>query len=156
MVTLRVPPLAEHSEDVPELLKFYVDHFVSREKLPFRRFGVPAQNFLRHYPWHGNIRELKNLVQRLLILGSGEEVELDEVKAALGESLAEPRQVGPQPDFYDLPLKDAREHFEKAYLEYHLDKYSGSVARLSTAIGLERTHLYRKLNSLGIKFKDKR
>ncbi|CAL1238932.1 sigma-54-dependent transcriptional regulator [Candidatus Methylocalor cossyra] len=155
VVTLKVPPLAEHSEDVPELLNFYVDYFVSREKLPFRKFPVPVQNFLRHYPWPGNIRELKNLVQRLLILGSGEEVELEEVKAALGESLAGP--VSPsQPDFYDLPLKDARERFEKAYLEYHLEKYAGSVARLSQAIGLERTHLYRKLNSLGIKFKDKR
>lgn len=156
VVTLRVPSLAEHSEDVSELLKFYVDYFVSREKLPFRKFPVAVQNFLRNYPWHGNIRELKNLVQRLLILGSGEEVELEEVKAALGESVAEPVVIAHQPDFYDLPLKEARERFEKAYLEYHLDKYSGSVARLSTAIGLERTHLYRKLNSLGIKFKDKR
>jgi two-component system nitrogen regulation response regulator NtrX len=157
VVTLRVPPLREHSEDVPELLKFYVDHFVSREKLPFRKFPVSVQNFLRHYPWHGNIRELKNLVQRLLILGSGEEVELEEVKAALGESLAAPAGgISEQPDFYELPLKEARERFEKAYLEYHLEKYAGSVARLSTAIGLERTHLYRKLNSLGIKFKDKR
>jgi two-component system nitrogen regulation response regulator NtrX len=156
VVTLRVPALAEHSEDVSELLKFYVDYFVSREKLPFRKFPVAVQNFLRNYPWHGNIRELKNLVQRLLILGSGEEVELEEVKAALGESVAEPVVIAQQPDFYDLPLKEARERFEKAYLEYHLDKYAGSVARLSTAIGLERTHLYRKLNSLGIKFKDKR
>jgi two-component system nitrogen regulation response regulator NtrX len=157
VVALRVPPLREHSEDVPELLNFYVDYFVSREKLPFRRFPVPVQNFLRHYPWHGNIRELKNLVQRLLILGSGEEVELDEVKAALGESLTKPAgSLFNEPDFYDLPLKEARERFEKAYLEYHLEKYAGSVARLSQAVGLERTHLYRKLNSLGIKFKEKR
>ncbi|CAI8807627.1 sigma-54-dependent transcriptional regulator [Methylocaldum szegediense] len=156
IVTLKVPPLREHSEDIPELLRFYVDYFVSREKLPFRKFPVPVQNFLRHYPWHGNIRELKNLVQRLLILGSGDEVELDEVKAALGESLGEADAVAGQPDFYDLPLKEARERFEKAYLEYHLEKYSGSVARLSHAIGLERTHLYRKLNALGIKFREKR
>ncbi|BBA33463.1 nitrogen regulation protein NtrX [Methylocaldum marinum] len=156
VVTLKVPPLREHSEDVPELLRFYVDYFVSREKLAFRKFPVPVQNFLRHYPWHGNIRELKNLVQRLLILGSGEEVELDEVKAALGESVEEAGIGVGQPDFYDLPLKEARERFEKAYLEYHLEKYGGSVARLSHAIGLERTHLYRKLNSLGIKFRERR
>lgn len=156
VVTLRVPPLRDHSEDVPELLKFYVEHFVSREKLPFRKFPVPVQNFLRNYPWLGNIRELKNLVQRLLILGSGEEVELEEARAALGEPVAEPAPPSAAPDFYNLPLKEARERFEKAYLEYHLEKYSGSVARLSAAIGLERTHLYRKLNSLGIKFKDKR
>jgi DNA-binding NtrC family response regulator len=129
---------------------------VSREKLPFRKFPVAVQNFLRNYPWHGNIRELKNLVQRLLILGSGEEVELEEVKAALGEPVIITERTGKQPDFYNLPLKEARESFEKAYLEYHLDQYAGSVARLSTAIGLERTHLYRKLNSLGIKFREKR
>lgn len=157
VVSLRVPPLREHSEDIPDLLNFYVEYFVSREKLPFRRFPVAVQNFLRNYPWYGNIRELKNLVQRILILGNGEDVELEEVKAAVGESVIEsPQGSNLQPDFYNLPLKEAREHFEKAYLEYHLDKYAGSVARLSSAIGLERTHLYRKLNSLGIRFRDKR
>jgi len=157
VVSLRVPSLRDHSEDIPDLLKFYVDYFVSREKLPFRRFPVAVQNFLRNYPWHGNIRELKNLVQRILILGNGEDVELDEVKTAVGDSVVEINpQAAEQPDFYNLPLKEAREHFEKAYLEYHLNKYSGSVARLSSAIGLERTHLYRKLNSLGIRFREKR
>ena len=72
VVTLKIPPLREHNEDIPELLKFYVDYYVSREKLAFRRFPVAVQNFLRHYSWYGNVRELKNLVQRLLILGSGE------------------------------------------------------------------------------------
>lgn len=154
-VTLPIPPLREHSEDVPELLSFYVDYFVSREKLPFRRFPVAVQNFLRHYAWHGNIRELKNLVQHLLILGTGEEIELEEVKSALGESLS--RVINTEtPEFYNLPLKEAREKFEKAYLEYHLEQHGGSVARLSTAIGMERTHLYRKLHSLGIKFRDRR
>ncbi|BCX89755.1 two-component system, NtrC family, nitrogen regulation response regulator NtrX [Methylomarinovum tepidoasis] len=153
-VVLTLPPLRQHSEDVPELLNFYVDRFVTREKLAFRRFPVAVQNFLRNYAWPGNVRELKNLVHRLLILGSGEEVELDEVKTALGEIVT--REASDAPEFYDLPLKEARERFEKAYLEYHLEKHGGSVARLSQAIGMERTHLYRKLHSLGIKFKDKR
>ncbi len=153
-VTLSVPALRQHNEDVPELLNFYVDRFVTREKLPFRRFPVALQNFLRNYAWPGNIRELKNLVHRLLILGSGEEIELDEVKIALGESVT--KETVEAPEFYDLPLKEARERFEKAYLEYHLDRHGGNVARLSQAIGMERTHLYRKLHSLGIKFKDKR
>ncbi|MGI9211378.1 MAG: sigma-54-dependent transcriptional regulator [Methylococcaceae bacterium] len=157
-VTLRVPPLREHGEDIPELLRFYVDYFVGREKLAYRRFPVPVQNHLRHLPWPGNIRELKNLVQRLLILGSGEEINLEEVKSALDAASAAGNLPGrgEPPDFYELPLKEAREHFEKAYLEYHLQKYRGNVARLSQAIGLERTHLYRKLNALGIRFKEKR
>jgi len=156
-VTLRIPPLREHSEDIPELLRFYVDHFVSREKLSYRRFPVPVQNHLRHLAWPGNIRELKNLVQRLLILGSGEDIDLEEVKSALDASTPPVSELQPgHPDFYDLPLKEAREHFEKAYLEYHLEKYGGNVARLSQAVGLERTHLYRKLNTLGIRFKERR
>ncbi len=154
VVSLNIPPLREHNEDVPELLNFYVDYFVKHDKLAFRRFTVPVQNFLRNHIWNGNVRELKNLVQRLLILGTGETIELDEVKAAIGSSTAV--QNADHPEFYDMPLKEAREYFEKAYLEYHLSRSGGSVARLSSIIGMERTHLYRKLHSLGIRFKEKK
>ncbi len=154
-VTLEIPPLREHTEDIPELLKYYIDYFVTREKLAFRRFPVSVQNFLRNYPWYGNIKELKNLVQRLLILGSGEEIELHEVKSSLGAT-ADFSSTGELPEYYNLPLKEAREHFEKAYLEYHLEHSNGNVARLSSMIGIERTHLYRKLHALNIKFKDKK
>src|SRR5690606_11501184 len=69
VVPLRVPPLREHCEDVPDLLTYYVNLFMNQENLPYRRFNMAAQNRLRNYVWRGNIRELKNLVQRLLILG---------------------------------------------------------------------------------------
>ncbi|MCI0733771.1 MAG: sigma-54 dependent transcriptional regulator, partial [Methylococcaceae bacterium] len=154
VVSLKIPPLREHSEDVPELLNFYVDFFVKHDKLAFRRFTVPVQNFLRNHVWNGNVRELKNLVQRLLILGSGETIELEETRAALGSSAA--AHNVDYPEYYDMPLKEAREYFEKAYLEYHLSRSGGSVAKLSAIIGMERTHLYRKLHSLGIRFKEKK
>lgn len=150
-VTLDIQPLREHSEDVPTLLSFYVDYFVSQDRLAFRKFSMSAQNFLRNYHWRGNIRELKNLVQRLMILGVGEDIELDEVKAALGAGGSNSVVIASVPEFFNLPLKDARDHFEKAYLEYHLEQTGGSVARLSAAVGMERTHLYRKLHSLNIK-----
>ncbi len=150
-VTLEVQPLREHSEDVPSLLNFYVDHFVVHEKLPFRRFSMAAQNYLRNYSWPGNVRELRNLVQRLMILGAGDEIELDEVKTALGSIAEQPRLGSNVPEFFNLPLKEARDHFEKSYLEYHFEKNGGSVAKLASAIGMERTHLYRKLHSLKIK-----
>ncbi len=150
-VTLDIQPLREHSEDVPGLLSFYVDYFVSQDKLAFRRFSMAAQNFLRNYSWRGNIRELKNLVQRLMILGVGEDIELDEVKLALGSVGTDVASLSSVPEFYNLPLKEARDHFEKAYLEYHFEKTGGSVAKLSAAVGMERTHLYRKLHSLNIK-----
>lgn len=154
VVSLRIPPLREHNEDVPELLNFYVDYFVKHDRLAFRRFTVPAQNFLRNHVWNGNVRELKNLVQRLLILGAGETIELEEVKMALGSNAG--AKSLDHPEYYDMPLKEAREYFEKAYLEYHLSRSGGSVAKLSSLIGMERTHLYRKLHSLGIRFKEKK
>ncbi len=150
-VTLEIPPLREHSEDIPSLLSFYVDYFISHDKLPFRKFTMAAQNFLRNYSWRGNVRELKNLVQRLMILGIGEDIELDEVKSALGAGIGDSVVAISVPDFYNLPLKDARDQFEKAYLEYHFERSGGSVAKLSAAVGIERTHLYRKLHSLNIK-----
>jgi len=150
-VTLDIQALRNHSEDIPGLLSFYVDYFVSHDKLAFRKFSMAAQNFLRNYSWRGNVRELKNLVQRLMILGVGEEIELDEVKLALGTVISDSAPSASVPDFYNLPLKDARDQFEKAYLEYHFERSGGSVAKLSAAVGIERTHLYRKLHSLNIK-----
>lgn len=150
-VTLDIQPLRNHSEDVPNLLSFYVDYFVNQDKLPFRRFSMAAQNLLRNYSWRGNVRELKNLVQRLMILGVGEDIELEEVKAALGTVVSDNLTINNVPDFFNLPLKEARDHFEKAYLEYHFERTGGSVAKLSATVGMERTHLYRKLHSLNIK-----
>jgi DNA-binding NtrC family response regulator len=150
-VTLDIQALRAHSEDVPALLSFYVDYFVTQDRLPFRRFSMAAQNYLRNYSWHGNVRELKNLVQRLMILGAGEDIELDEVKAALGSEMTDVVTFPSVPEFFNLPLKEARDHFEKAYLEYHFERTGGSVAKLSSAVGMERTHLYRKLHSLNIK-----
>ncbi len=152
VVTLEIPPLREHSEDVPGLLNCYIDYFFRQEKLPFRKFNMAAQNFLRNYSWPGNVRELKNLVQRLMILGAGDEIDLDEVKEALGSISESPKiENGAIPEFFNFPLKEAREHFERAYLEYHFEKHGGSVAKLAAAIGMERTHLYRKLHALKIK-----
>jgi len=147
-----VPPLRDHFEDVPDLLEYYVNFYVNREKLPYRHFTTSAQNRLRRHSWPGNVRELKNLVQRMLILGQTESVELAEVEAALGEQSA----FRGDSDLrnFDLPLRDAREKFEKAYLEYQLKQANGSVSKIAQAVGMERTHLYRKLKSLGIEIKN--
>ena len=86
VVPLHIPALREHPEDVTELLEYYSNYFATHERLPYRRFSMAAQNFLRQYSWPGNIRELKNLVQRLMILGGPEEIGLEEVEQALGAS----------------------------------------------------------------------
>ena len=156
VVPLHVPPLREHKEDVPELLGFYVNHYVAHENLSYRRFDVGAQNFLRNHPWHGNVRELKNLVQRLLILGTGDDISQEEVETALGTMQIPKSSQGSFTASFDLPLRQAREQFEKAYLEYQLNKHGGNVSRMASEAGMERTHLYRKLRSLGIEIKDRR
>ncbi|WP_297528865.1 sigma-54-dependent transcriptional regulator [Thiohalobacter sp.] len=153
VVPLHVPALAEHCEDVPDLLNYYVDYFVDREHLPYRRFTVAAQNRLRNYAWPGNVRELKNLVQRLLILGSGEEIDVPEVDAAIRSADALPPEAVLSGVPLDLPLREAREQFEKVYLEQQLREAGGSVGKLAKRVGMERTHLYRKLKALGIDVK---
>jgi DNA-binding NtrC family response regulator len=156
VVPLQIPPLGAHREDVPDLLNYYLDYYVDHEKLPYRHFDMAAQNYLRNHDWPGNVRELKNLVQRLLILGAGDEISLDEVKTALGQ--AEPRiqTKGEGALSFDQPLRQAREQFEKSYLEYQLAKHGGNVSQAAAEAGMERTHLYRKLRSLGIDNKERK
>jgi two-component system nitrogen regulation response regulator NtrX len=148
VVPLQVPPLRDHREDIPELLEFYADNVVSQENLAYRRFTVAGQNRLRNYTWPGNIRELKNVVQRLFILGSGTEIDLQEIEIALGEA---PRtEAAATFSDFSLPLKEARERFERAYLEHQIRLNGGSVSKVAKSAGMERTHLYRKLRALGI------
>ncbi len=149
---LKVPPLRDYAEDVPELLRHYVDRLVDEEHLPFRRFGVAAQNRLRNYPWPGNMRELKNLVHRLLIHGGSEEIRLEEIEQEI-ESLAPDNEPLVKQDLLSLPLREAREHFERAYLTQQLQLCNGKVGQLAKRVGMERTHLYRKLRSLGVDFR---
>jgi two-component system nitrogen regulation response regulator NtrX len=154
VVPLLVPPLREHSSDVPELLNYYVDRFVMQENLPYREFSIAAQNRLRNYSWPGNVRELKNLVQRLLILGQGPVIDVDEVETALRHPEPQTAAEGGGSGVpLDLPLREAREQFEKVYLEHQLQDVGGSVGKLAKRVGMERTHLYRKLRALGIDFK---
>jgi len=151
VLPLHIPPLREHPEDVPELLDYYVEHFVASEGLPYRGFTTAAQNRLRNYGWPGNVRELKNLVQRLLILGGKGDIELQEVDQALGAANTINNTASPV-DF-NLPLREARERFEKAYLEHQLELTDGNVGKVAQRTGMERTHLYRKMRALGINIK---
>jgi len=153
ILPIHVPPLCEHTEDIPELLEFYVNYFAEREGLAYRHFTVAAQNQLRSYSWPGNVRELKNMVQRLLILGSGENIDINELDLARGKLTSLASEQNFIPDF-DMPLREAREQFEKEYLQHKLIIAGGSVSKVAETVGMERTHLYRKLKSLGITIKN--
>jgi two-component system, NtrC family, nitrogen regulation response regulator NtrX len=152
VIALRVPPLREYAEDVPDLLRYYVDRLVDDQHLPLRRFSVAAQNRLRNYPWPGNLSELKNLVQRVLVLGGAEEIRLEEVERELAVKTAMDEPLVKQ-DLLALPLREAREQFERAYLQQQLLLCNGKVGQLAKRVGMERTHLYRKLRALGVDFR---
>jgi two-component system, NtrC family, nitrogen regulation response regulator NtrX len=152
VISIRIPPLREYAEDVPELLRHNVDRLVDEEGMPFRRFSVAAQNRLRNYPWPGNVRELRNLVQRVLIIGGPEEIGLEEIEQHLVAQQAPDEPLVKQ-DLLALPLREAREQFERAYLLQQLMLCNGKVGLLAKRVGMERTHLYRKLRSLGVDFR---
>lgn len=149
VVPIHAPPLREHVEDVPELVEYYLNWLVEREQLPYRKFSTAALNALRNYDWPGNVRELKNLVQRLLILNRGEEVSSREVELALGGREPDSGSEFPESAF-GMTLREARDRFEKSYLEHHLQRVGGNVSELAQLVGMERTHLYRKLKGFGI------
>jgi DNA-binding NtrC family response regulator len=149
---VQVPPLRDYAQDISDLLQYFVDDVVERDNLGYRRFSFAAQNRLRNYPWPGNLRELAGLVQRLLAAGGPEEISLEEVEKALPPS-DRARQPLVKQDLLALPLREAREEFERAYLTEQLALCAGKVGQLAKRVGMERTHLYRKLRSLGVEFK---
>jgi len=149
---VRVPALRDYAEDVPDLLRFYVERMVDSEKLPLRRFSVAAQNRLRNYPWPDNLREMRSLVRRMLVKGGSEEIRLEELESELVASTPPDLPLVKQ-DLLALPLREAREQFERAYLQQQLLLCNGKVGQLAKRVGMERTHLYRKLRSLGVEFR---
>jgi len=151
VVTLEVPPLRERLEDLPALLEQHQAWLAGRDGLPRRAFGEDALARLRRHAWPGNLRELRGLVQRLLVLGQEGTVDAAEVDAALAGRGGQPA-AGAGAGF-DLPLREARERFERAYLLHRLEEAGGSVGQLARLAGMERTHLYRKLRDLGIELK---
>jgi two-component system, NtrC family, nitrogen regulation response regulator NtrX len=150
---VRVPPLREYAEDVPELLRHQVERLVDADGMPFRRFSVAAQNRLRNYPWPDNLRELRRLVHRLLLRGGPEEIRLEEVEREIAAQTPHDEPLVKQ-DLLALPLREAREQFERAYLQQQLLLCNGKVGQLAKRVGMERTHLYRKLRSLGVDFRN--
>ncbi len=155
-VAVEVPPLLAHPEDVPDLIAHIVDRLVEHHGLPYRHFPVSAQNRLRHHLWPGNVAELEAVIQKLLVLSEAPEVDVAEVDRALAASQP---PVPPSTTMrlpLELPLREARDAFERAYLEHQLRAVGGRIGELAQRVGMERTHLYRKLKSLGIDYSRRR
>lgn len=150
VLPLKVPPLREHPEDIPVLLSYHMDHLRQQDGLPARHFQPRALDLLRRYQWPGNVRELRNFVQRLMILGTGDEVTREEVERTLSGQAPGEAEMDESSLYPDLPLREAREQFERQYLTHQLERSEGNMTRLAERVGLERTHLYRKFKTLGI------
>ncbi len=151
---LLIPSLNDRIEDIPELLEYYVTWFSDHESLPYRHFGVAAQNMIRNYHWHGGIIQLKQVIRQILTYSDNNEVDLAEIQSILPQhQRAESLESGDKMQIavdLNMDMREAREFFERQYLQKQLELCGYNVAELARKIGQERTNLYRKLKVLGL------
>ena len=153
VVPLRVPALAERREDIPLLVRHFVEQISRSTGLPQRTIGDDAMAVLQAHGWPGNIRQLRNNVERLMILARGDASEVitaELLPAEIGEMLpTTPGRAGGE-HLMSLPLRDAREIFEREYLTAQVNRFGGNISRTAEFVGMERSALHRKLKSLGV------
>ena len=134
------------ADSVPEIAAQILTHLIEAGEVPLRRFSTAALNALRNQAWAGGYVELRNAVRSLALGALEEEIAIEEVTRLLAPQASAAAHALP----LDLPLREAREAFERVYFEHHLQLEGGNMTRLAEKTGLERTHLYRKLKALGI------
>jgi two-component system nitrogen regulation response regulator NtrX len=152
VVPLKVPALRERREDIPLLVEHFIRRLAEGSGLPERRIGDDAMAALQAHDWPGNVRQLRNNVERLLILAGGgpdDPVTLDNLPAEVIGSEAS-SDGAPSERLISLSLRDAREHFEREYLTAQINRFGGNISRTAAFIGMERSALHRKLKSLGV------
>jgi two-component system, NtrC family, nitrogen regulation response regulator NtrX len=153
VVPIRVPSLSERREDVPELIGFFMDQISASTGLPKRRIASDAMAVLQTHEWPGNVRQLRNNVERLMILTSGDpesEITVEMLPSEVGTLVPTTPQGAGGEKLMSLPLREAREIFEREYLVAQIARFSGNVSRTAEFIGMERSALHRKLKSLGV------
>jgi two-component system nitrogen regulation response regulator NtrX len=153
VVPIRVPPLAERREDIPLLVDYFMEQISAATGLPKRTIGDDAMAVLQSHDWPGNVRQLRNNVERLMILAGGDP------NAVINSSML-PQDVGSMvpsmpngnggEQLMSLPLREAREMFEREYLVAQISRFGGNISRTAEFVGMERSALHRKLKALGI------
>ncbi|SER31661.1 two-component system, NtrC family, nitrogen regulation response regulator NtrX [Faunimonas pinastri] len=152
VVPLRVPALAERREDIPDLVALFMGQLSSSTGLPVRQIGEDAMAVLQAHDWPGNLRQLRNNVERLMILTRGDPeavITADMLPSEIGEILPSSPTNG-STHIMSLPLREAREVFEREYLQAQINRFSGNISRTAEFVGMERSALHRKLKSLGV------
>ncbi|ADW17137.1 two component, sigma54 specific, transcriptional regulator, Fis family [Desulfobulbus propionicus DSM 2032] len=153
VVPLVVPDLAERREDIPLLVAEFVKQF-SHKGIGWRHFSADALDMLQRHHWPGNVRELRNLVERLVIMTPGEEIGAEDVALFLGNVPLHPPPAQPvDPMYRHLSFKDARRRFETDYLSAKIEENDGNISKTAEQIGMERSHLHKKVKALGIAVK---
>jgi two-component system nitrogen regulation response regulator NtrX len=153
VVPIRVPGITERREDVPELVRYFVQQISVASGLPPRRIGEDAMAVLQSHDWPGNVRQLRNVIERLMILISGDD------QTIITADMLPDEIVSPVPlsangaggeHLMSLPLRDAREIFEREYLLAQVNRFGGNISRTAEFVGMERSALHRKLRALGV------
>jgi two-component system, NtrC family, nitrogen regulation response regulator NtrX len=153
VVPVRIPPLKERREDIPDLVNHFLARFAAERRIPPPRIAEEALAALQAHDWPGNVRQLRNIIERTLILAPGDRVECieidllpTEIVEGQGTSSINSSSIA----IMGSPLREARESFEREYLKIQIRRFSGNISRTATFIGMERSALHRKLKALGL------
>ncbi len=152
VMPLEVSALSERREDIPELVEYFIEQLAASTGLPPRKIGDDAMAALQAHDWPGNVRQLRNNVERLLILATGDPTQPITLETLPSEvsvvrSAGSPRG---RERVIAMPLRDAREHFEREYLQAQIERFGGNISKTAAFVGMERSALHRKLKSLGV------
>ncbi len=153
VVPIRVPSLAERRVDIPMLAEYFMARAAEASGLPQRRLGGDALALLQSADWPGNVRQLKNVLEWLLIMTPGDakqEIRVEHLPPEFVEAATAGLKSASNGELMVLPIREAREHFERAYLQAQLERFSGNISRTASFVGMERSALHRKLKSLNI------
>ncbi|MHA6719321.1 nitrogen assimilation response regulator NtrX [Sphingomonas sp. RS6] len=153
VVPVAIPPLTERREDIPVLVEHFVAHYASERRVPTPEIAPDAMVALQSYDWPGNVRQLRNAVERTVILAPGDRIGRIDIDLLPPEVLGRPGESGSSvasSAIMGSPLKEARESFEREYLRVQIRRFSGNISRTASFIGMERSALHRKLKLLGI------
>jgi len=153
VVPVKLPPLRERREDIPELVSHFLARFAAERRMSPPRISEEAMAALQAHDWPGNVRQLRNIIERTLILAPGDRVSCIEVDLLPAEILDSHNVMGGPGTAMAImgsPLREARESFEREYLKIQIRRFSGNISRTASFIGMERSALHRKLKALGI------
>ncbi|WP_066583279.1 nitrogen assimilation response regulator NtrX [Sphingomonas pruni] len=150
VVPVAIPPLADRREDIPALVDHFIAHYAAERRVPTPEVAEDAMVALQSYEWPGNVRQLRNVVERTIILAPGDRIGRIDVDLLPAEVLGGAGEGAGASAMMGAPLREARETFEREYLKVQIRRFSGNISRTATFIGMERSALHRKLKLLGI------